>query len=156
MEDEEFLPRMEVEELLRRYAAGERRFIQIDLSGADLSELDFGRKGGKGIIYNERINFAESNLKGANFSGTNLTGVMFYCAILDRAILDGAILECANFENASLIDASLVGSNLNSSTLAGADLTNANLTGAKGGFGVKDATFCNTILPDGTIRNEPY
>jgi hypothetical protein len=51
MEDEEFLPRMEVEELLRRYAAGERRFIRVDLSGADLSGLDFGRKGRKGIVY---------------------------------------------------------------------------------------------------------
>ena len=98
MDAEDFLPRLEVEELLRRYAAGERRFINVDLSGADLSGLDFGERRGKGVIYNKRIVFSESNLCGVNLREANLFGAMFDCTNLTDAILENAILENAILE----------------------------------------------------------
>ena len=66
-----FAPNITVEELLRRYAAGERDFVDIcvpdgsDLSGVDLRGANFmGAKLGKA--------YETTNLSGANLSGTNL------------------------------------------------------------------------------------
>ncbi|MEM7593746.1 MAG: pentapeptide repeat-containing protein [Cyanobacteria bacterium P01_A01_bin.83] len=154
MDAEEFLPRMEVEELLKRYATGERRFINVNLSGADLSGLDFGRKGGKGIIYNQRIDFSGANLSGANLSGTNLSWAMIEFANLREANLSGANLDGVNFEGTCLIDAILTDANITGCSFPGADLTGANLTGARGGFGGKDTIFNNTIMPDGSVLSE--
>ncbi len=73
IDDEEFLERLEVKELLKRYAAGERDFRCFNLSGADLSKLDFGeRSRSRGITYNKRIILSHANLSGANLSNTNL------------------------------------------------------------------------------------
>ena len=154
MDAEEFLPRMEVEELLKSYAVGERRFINVDLSGADLSGLDFGSRGGKGIIYNPRIIFSGTNLREANFSGASLRGAVMDFANLREANLSGANLDGANFEGACLIDAILANTDITGCGFVGADLTNANLTGAKGGFMGKDTIFNNTIMPDGSVWNE--
>ena len=157
MDAEEFLPRMEVEELLQRYAAGERDFSLLDLSGADLSKVDFAQRTFKGgIIYNHRIKFTYTNLSNANLSSANLFDAIMEFANLTNACLEGAKLDCALLEGANLKGANLRGAILGATNLAGADLTDADLTGASWGFNAKDTIFNNTILPDGTIRSEPY
>ncbi|MFL9449626.1 pentapeptide repeat-containing protein [Tolypothrix bouteillei VB521301_2] len=154
MEDEEILPRLEVEELLERYAAGERNFERVDLSGADLSGVDFGERMLKRIYYNRPINFSFSNLSNANLSSANLSWASMECVNLSGANLSGANLYCACLGGANLKGANLSNSKLISADLAGADLTNANLSGATELFNSKDTIFHNTILPDGTVINE--
>jgi len=65
------------QELLQRYAAGERDFHGADLSGADLSGA----------------NLTGANLSGANLSGANLTGAILYRITLCGATIDGVILD---------------------------------------------------------------
>jgi uncharacterized protein YjbI with pentapeptide repeats len=63
---------------------------------------------------------------------------------LSNADLTGADLTIVYLQRANLADA-----NLQSAFLSGADLTGAILTGAD----LTGATFCDTIMPDGTINN---
>lgn len=80
------LNRIEVEELLKRYAAGERNFSNcwvvgelrgINLEGAILVNADF----------------AEQDMTGARLVNTNLSG-----ACLEQALLHDADLSAANSE----------------------------------------------------------
>jgi uncharacterized protein YjbI with pentapeptide repeats len=59
---EPILIRLEVDELLRRYAVGDRFFINANLRGAQLSELCL-----------ENIDLSYAKLNWANLSGTNLS-----------------------------------------------------------------------------------
>lgn len=93
-------------EFLARYAAGERNFQNIDLSGVELSYFD---------------------LKGCNFIGANLQGANLSYSCLESAKLVIANLEGANLTKANLRKANLVGANLKNTYLEGADLTHADL-----------------------------
>ncbi len=73
---------MTAEELLERCAAGERRFIEIDLSGIDLSganlpEIDLTR------CNLSNTNFSNAILIGGSLIGSNLTGANFSKANLE-------------------------------------------------------------------------
>ena len=149
MEDEELFIRWEVEEILKRYADGEREFLYVDLSGADLSSVDFGERSLRGVIYNKKIKFSNANLSSANLRNAFMQFVNLNNANLNNANLERTLLEGANLKGANL-----KGANLCSTNLAGADLTNADLSGATWGFNPKDAIFNNTILPDGTIKTD--
>ena len=149
MEDEELFIRWEVEEILKRYADGEREFLYVDLSGADLSSVDFGERSLRGVIYNKKIKFSNANLSSANLRNAFMQFVNLNNANLNNANLERTLLEGANLKGANL-----KGANLCSTNLAGADLTNADLSGATWGFNPKDAIFNNTILPDGTIETD--
>jgi uncharacterized protein YjbI with pentapeptide repeats len=102
------------EELLARYAAGERDFTGLKLgvcddtlfSGVDLSGA----------------NFTRAELSGSSFIGTNFTGAIFEGAYVDTTELIGANLTGANLRGA-IID----------SDMEGAILDRADFTGAKGG-----------------------
>ena len=149
MEDEELFIRWEVAEILKRYADGEREFLYVDLSGADLSSVDFGERSLRGVIYNKKIKFSNANLSSANLRNAFMQFVNLNNANLNNANLERTLLEGANLKGANL-----KGANLCSTNLAGADLTNADLSGATWGFNPKDAIFNNTILPDGTIETD--
>jgi hypothetical protein len=95
---------MDVSELLKRYAAGERDFCSVVLSNADLSE---------------------ASLNGANLFGANLS-----VANLSKASLKGANLSVANLSKAYLSEAYLFGANLGGTGLSGTDLSGADLRGA--------------------------
>ena len=97
---------MDAEELLRRYAAGERDFANFDLSGILL-----GRRYADELIKqyqteeNTRlggVNLRGINLSGANLEGANLEAVDFMGANLSGANLTGAILEVARLNEANL------------------------------------------------------
>jgi len=98
------LPRLSIEVLKRRYAVGERHFINANLMCAELSNLNLSQ-----------INLGWAKLRGANLSGVNLSG---------------ADLTAADLSDANLSGANLSGANLSRADLRGADTSNANLEGA--------------------------
>lgn len=102
------------EELLRRYAAGERDFFGAHLTGAHLA--------GVSLIGGHLPN---ANLREANLQDAQLAG-----AYLAAANLTGANLQDARLNGARLNGAHLEGANLSGANLEGTNLTEANLTGA--------------------------
>lgn len=53
---------MNIEELLQRYASGQREFTEVDLSCEELIGIDLNG-----------INLSDSDLTGTDFTGTNLS-----------------------------------------------------------------------------------
>ena len=139
---------MDIEELLERYAAGERDFSGVDLSRTDLTGVDFSSN-----KLNNSICFMEADFCNSNLSKANLYFAIFEGANLKNANLTGAILSCANFEGANLTNADLTCSELTATCFAAADLTNANLSNSQGSFMCKDTFFYNTIMPNNTIKS---
>ena len=104
------------------------------------------------------IDFNSVNLSKANLVNLEMSGIILDGADLQNANLSGASLggvsvsyktsfgatETTVHKYASLIGANLKGADLSNTNLKGANLTDVDLTGA---------TFSNTIMPDGTIRN---
>lgn len=122
-----FTPNISVEELIERYAAGKRDFVDICLP--DNTELI-------------EITLTQANLKGAKLIGANLSGANLSGTNLSYAYLDGANLTGANLE----------GANITSASILGANLTRTNLRGTICSFGlVHGALYHNTIMPDGNI-----
>jgi len=105
-----YVPPTSAEELLRRYAMGERRFPEADipdgacfkgvvLAGAVfehawLSDADFRGADLRGVV------FRQSNVKVSNFSGADLRGASFPETHVCAAIFAGALLDDASFEGA--------------------------------------------------------
>ncbi|WP_353736808.1 pentapeptide repeat-containing protein [Moorena sp. SIO2C4] len=96
---------------------------EADLSGLDLKNVNLG--------YEE--------LCGANLSHANLSGARLYNTDLRAANLSYANLEGVDFHDADLSEANFSHANLKKAKLAKADLN--------------DAIFCNTIMPNGRIKN---
>lgn len=120
---------MDAEELLKKYAAGERDFTAILLCEANLSRVNLSG-----------ANFSEAILSLTNMSGANLSDVNFRKAKLNVARLSGANLSKANLSGAILNVANLIRADLNSADLSEAtliraeliraDMSNASLSGA--------------------------
>lgn len=108
-DDEAVLLQLTVDQLLSRYASGNRYFINANLRCSNLSQL----------ILND-INLSYGKLNLANLSGSALA----------RANLTAADMREANLSNSKLNQAQLVRVNLLSANLLGADLTGADLTRA--------------------------
>lgn len=139
------LIRLPADELLRRYAAGERNFVnanlryallnQRNLSKANLSwtklswaNLSEANLSGADLT---AADLSEANLSGANLSQTSLVRANLTKANLQRADLRGADLSKACLNEANLCEANLSGANLSLADVRGAELSGANLTGAK-------------------------
>ncbi len=145
------------EELLERYAAGERDFSNCrfwgddELCGANLQDTIF-----------VCADWAEHDLSGANLSGANLSGADFSQANLSEVNLTNANLTDAVLSEADLTFANLTNANLTNvrelegANLFGTNLTNTNLTNTnpRPPHILREAIFSNTIMPDGSIRNE--
>lgn len=107
-----------------------------DMRGVDLSEIMYdytnvGRPGGvlKG-----------ANLRGADFTGAKLHGVEF-----TAADLRDAIMRDADLSSTYLYQADLRGADLTRAKFLHVDMDETKLDGA---------IFCETLMPDGTIRND--
>lgn len=111
---EPVLIRLGVDELLRRYAVGDRYFINANLRCANLSQL---------CLENIDLSYAKLNL--ADLGGTNLNK-----AILAAAQMQSANLSGSNLHKSQLVRANLAGANLSNANLKGADLTNADFSNA--------------------------
>ena len=118
---------MSAEELLDRYAGGERGFAHYDLQGLDLRGAD---------------------LRNCNFAGSDLSHADLGDARLDQSNLSGASLQEAFLGNAGLCNANLSDADLSGADLSGADLTNADIRGADFTGAMLDQT--NLV---GTSRN---
>ncbi|MDZ8135727.1 MAG: pentapeptide repeat-containing protein [Nostoc sp. DedQUE04] len=115
------------DEILRRYAIGERNFINANLRCAVLATMKLSE-----------INLSYASLSWANLSQANLSKADLTAADLSQANLSGADLSKAylmranlseaNLQKASLQGANLSGANLSEVNLSGADLTGANLS----------------------------
>ncbi|HEY9743939.1 MAG TPA: pentapeptide repeat-containing protein [Coleofasciculaceae cyanobacterium] len=122
---------MEADDLLRRYAAGERDFMEADLSWEDLSGANLSQI----ILGNANLN--ETNLSKTNLSNANLMGADLRKANLKEAYLSGALLSQANLEEADLRGANISGADLEGAIPG--DLPPANLSWA--------------IMPDGSVHD---
>jgi uncharacterized protein YjbI with pentapeptide repeats len=139
--------------------------VEADLQEANLSSAILNRAN------LSNANLSRVNLRGADLRNTNLTGAELESAIYDsntdlpslteqqqrrileikpRALLAGKNLSNQNLSTANLQDADLQGTNLSRANLSGANLMNARLDGAI----LEGATFCRTIMPDGTVNNQ--
>lgn len=114
------------------------------LSGAHLNET-----------YLDEADLRWSDLRGAYLIKANLSGTR-----LDEADLRGADLSKANLSKTHLDRANLHWANLSDTLLDGTDLYQANLSEANldgadlaNIRNLDNATFCKTIMPDGTVNN---
>lgn len=101
-------------DIRRRYEAGERQFINLQLRGSDL----------------RGINLSQADLRGADLSKANLREVDLSGANLAEAQLNEADLSYANLEEANLTETSLIKAYLIKANLRSANLREAYLTGA--------------------------
>ncbi len=145
-------------ELLERYAAGERNFSNSRLSG-DNEIIGANLEGI--ILINADLaehDLSGTNLCGANLSGAGLEQALFNDANLTGANLCGAFLNGAIFNGANLTGAYLINAlDIEFASFCQANLTNAILQNGmneREPFILDDAIFYNTIMPDGSIRNE--
>ncbi|XZN89868.1 MAG: pentapeptide repeat-containing protein [Microcoleus sp.] len=128
---EPVLIRLEADELLRRYAMGDRYFVNANLRCANLSQL---------CLENIDLSYAKLNL--ANLSGTNLNKANLALAQMQSANLSGS-----NLSKSQLVRANLAGANLSDAILIGADLTNADLSNANlNGADLRGANLARTDL----------
>ena len=111
---EAVLIRLGVEELLRRYAVGDRYFINANLRCAQLSNI---------CLENIDLSYAKLNL--ANLIGANLSQANLVAAEMRSANLSGS-----NLSRSRLVRANLAGANLSDANLRGADLRNTDLSNA--------------------------
>ena len=116
---EAVLIRLGVEELLRRYAVGDRYFINANLRCAQLSNI---------CLENIDLSYAKLNL--ANLSGTNLSQANLTLAEMRSANLSGSNLSRSRLVRANLAGANLADANLRGADLSYAYLSNTWLTGA--------------------------
>lgn len=149
-------PRMEAEELLRRYAAGDRNFSGIELCGddGDISDLEPPLRGCNlsGInLSHARVNgfldFREVNFSHADLSHIDTNDLNFSQANFGHANLRGAILAWCDFTEADLSHANLSGADLSSARFVRANLTEANLEGVQ----LNGTHFDGATMPDGSI-----
>jgi uncharacterized protein YjbI with pentapeptide repeats len=149
------------EELLRRYAAGER-----NLGGVFAKSGSFWEGEPPTNIKLRGIILSGADLSNVRLEGANLKSSTFRGTGLDEASLRGANLENTDLSGASLCKTKFGGANLSGAIFRGAfieetEFSNADLSYAdlKGAVGIEisyldGATFCETIMPDGSIRND--
>ncbi|MEG4093312.1 pentapeptide repeat-containing protein [Microcoleus sp. Pol12B4] len=116
---EPILIRLEADELLRRYAIGDRFFINANLRCAQLSQLCL-----------ENIDLNLANLSDTNLSKANLMVAQMQSANLSGSNLSKSQLVRANLSGANLSDANLRGADLSYADLSNICLTGADLRGA--------------------------
>jgi uncharacterized protein YjbI with pentapeptide repeats len=171
---------MTAEELLERYAAGERSFSGIrlyaeeyarllnerNLSGVNLcgstlegdwSGVNLSNARLRGIVANgcdiQRANFSQANLSGASFIECDMSGCNFNNAILGGVRFNQTVVCESNFTGSYLR-----GAYLDEADLDRINLSNADLRGADGcDIDILQYFGCvihNTQMPDGSIYSQ--
>ncbi len=135
------LARLSTDELLRRYAAGDRNFANANLRCAVFVEQNLSQCN----LSNVKLSFA--NLSRINLSGVDLTSADLSDASLSAANLSQASLYRTLLTRANLSQANLRGANLFKASLNNACLRQADLTGASLSF----ADLRGAILDEATL-----
>ncbi|MDT4329057.1 pentapeptide repeat-containing protein [Methylomonas sp. MED-D] len=104
-------------ELEQRYAAGERRFPDTELSDADLSGIVLD-----GADFEKHSWFFDANFSGASLRGTSFRECNVKCADFSNADLTGAIFELAAIESIKATGALLNGVKVKGATFYGCEL----------------------------------
>jgi hypothetical protein len=114
----------------------ERYLPGIDVSGANFSQAIFINTEFNGGNFTE-ANFSETNLE-SHFENSEMAGVdlsgAFVHSIFERTNLSGANLSGAHFYESHFEDANLSGAQVN-------------------GVSWEEASFCRTVMPNGTENN---
>ena len=148
---------MKAEELLEKYAEGERDFEEEEILGCDFSNAqlsDASLSGASWYVFTqyERIkgqpNFSGANLENARCVQTDLAGSNLAEANLTKADLTEASIDSANLHNANLQEANLAKADLESANLQNANLQGANLTKAC----LVSANFQNANLQEADLK----
>lgn len=149
-----------LEEIIRRYEAGERNFAGMDLRCISIGypcflDTDFNTAN---LEYSSitSTDFINANFSGANLRLSNLPYFLVN-SNLSNTNLQGARWRGATFVNVDMTGADLTGADLRSpiaktTKLIGCDLRNANLTDVKID---ETVVFVSTIMPNGSIRTDP-
>ena len=88
-------------------------------------------------------------------TNVNMRGAQLDSSILAFSNLSGSDLQTASFRQADCFQVDFSGANLSNANFTNADLTEANLRGATTtGMIIAGARFSNTVMPDGSIRNQ--
>ena len=129
-----------------RQANYPQKFAGEDFSGLALRKIDFENSNLKGANFKgadiSKANFKNANLEGANLSETDLRNTN----------LEGANLSRSNLQSADLRGANLSRSNLQSADLTKADLQRANLRGATLSYSnLNEASFKDADLEDAIL-----
>ncbi|WP_373537757.1 pentapeptide repeat-containing protein [Microcoleus sp.] len=129
---------MDAEELLRRYADGERAFEGVDLRRVDLCNANLS-----GInlrnSYIEEIGLIHINLSGANLEGIDLRDI----------VLENANLSAVNMIEANLSEVNLMCANITDAIFNGACLSNVRLLYANLSRSIFRNTNMNEVDFDG-------
>jgi uncharacterized protein YjbI with pentapeptide repeats len=109
-EPTDYKPPTSKEELLRRYASGERYFAEsdlpdeTDLGGVNLEGANLERSWLFGVNFSRAnlrgVSFRESNIKCADFRLADLEGATFEGAAVESLLLEGANLDRVSFAHA--------------------------------------------------------
>jgi uncharacterized protein YjbI with pentapeptide repeats len=108
-EDSGYVPPATADALLRRYAAGERRFTDCDLdevslAGATLAGAVFDGSWFHSTTFDgadlRGTSFRVCNVKCASFRGADLRGASFQLSAVEAAEFEGAQLDRVSFEGA--------------------------------------------------------
>ncbi len=130
--------------------------VVLDLAegeGAELRDITFVG----GSMANGHFRLADlsgAQLVFASLNGADLRDAKLVKADLSFGSIVGADASGADLTGVQLPDSNANGTNFSGANLSGANLTNADLTGANlDGANLDGATFCNTLMPDATVRN---
>ena len=105
--DSQQIQEIDAEEILERYAAGERNFANTciegsdELAGADLRNVDFSNSILAEMML-DRVNFSAANLTKAHFGLSSLYFANLQGADLGEAILTFSELTGANFDKCKI------------------------------------------------------
>ncbi len=152
MANEKKEPPKSAEELLERYAAGERDFRGIRLEAADLRSAILPHTCLERANLSRAI-LAHSYLRGADLTDAHLSGANLECAILYQATLERAVFFVANLQGANLAGARLRSAKLERAKLERTELTAADLRDADlRGTSLASTTLVGADLEDSDLR----
>ena len=163
------------EELLERYADGERNFAGIELIQSDGVPLDSSIDLEGAVLRDINLRGAylrQADLRRSDLTGADLFGVSLESAWLNRAIVRDANLHSAHLTWCDLTEADLMGTDLNHMNASNAVFCKANI----GGFSyailahadfqdayAPESIICHffnliweTTMPDGRVEIGPY
>ncbi|MEA5619184.1 pentapeptide repeat-containing protein [Cronbergia sp. UHCC 0137] len=150
---------MNAEDLLQRYAAGERDFTGVKLPGVRLVDKILNQVIFKGADFSDAY-FESSGFDEVDLSFANLRRIRFFESGFGRANLEAADFSDAIFSQGSLKGANLTRAIFRRAVLSEVSFKNANLSYADlseaSEFSIyycKGAIFHETIMPDGSIRS---
>ncbi|MEH2012479.1 pentapeptide repeat-containing protein [Nostoc sp.] len=163
------------EELLARYADGERDFRGIELIQSEGVPLDSSIDLEGAILRDINLRGAylrQTDLCRADLTGADLFGVSLESAWLKHAIIRNANLHSVNLSSCDLTEADLRGTDLNHMNASRATFCGANIGGfsyailAHANFRSADVSETNicrfgnliweTTMPSGSVERGPY